>query len=132
MRMGLELSIHTARNSALELSWFFLNFNDQKFILRVRPGSTQMCFGLWESVGVCSHVISLLSVCECVWVFNKIFNLAPYARGQIAVMGKAEGHWKNKLGLLKKRWLKGQFSYNVASGFSIRENFQCCLESRGT
>lgn len=116
----------------LEFSWFFLNFNDQKFILGVRPGSTQMCFGLWESVGVCGHVISLLSLCECVWVFNNIVNLAPYAQGQIAVMGKAEGHWKNKLGLLKERWLKGEFSCKVARGFSIRENFQCWLESRGT
>lgn len=109
----------------------FLNFNDQKFLLGVRSGSTQMCFGLWESVGVCGHVISLLSLCECVWVLNKIISSAPYARGKIAVMGKAEGHWKNKLGLLKERWLKGQFSCKVASGFSIRENFQAGWSPEG-
>lgn len=33
--------------------------------MRVSPGSLQMCFGSWESVGVCGHVISLLRVCEC-------------------------------------------------------------------
>lgn len=67
-----------------------------------------------------------------VWVFNKMVNLAPYAQGQIAMMAKAEGHWKNKLELLKERWLTGQFSCKVASGVSIRENFQCWSESRGT
>lgn len=39
--------------------------------------------------------------CTCVsvslWVLNEIINLAPYAQELIAMMVKAEDHWKNKL-----------------------------------
>lgn len=49
-----------------------------------------------------------MCVSVSVWIFNKIINLASYAHRQIAMMVKAEGRWKNKLELLKERWLKGQ------------------------
>lgn len=45
--------------------------------------------------------------CTCVsvslWVLNEIINLAPYAQELIAMMVKAEDHWKNKLEQLKER-----------------------------
>ena len=69
----------------------------------------QICFGLQEYVGIYDHVTLFLYVVSMsLWVFKKIINLAPYTQGLIAMMAKAEGHWKNKLELLKERWLKGQ------------------------
>lgn len=49
-------------------------------------------------------------MCESVslCIVTKIISLAPYAQGLIAMMVKAEGHWKNKLELLKERRLRGQ------------------------
>lgn len=51
-----------------------------------------------------SSMYGSMSLCRV----TKIVSLAPYAQGLIAMMVKAEGHWKNKLELLKERWLKGQ------------------------
>lgn len=42
------------------------------------------------------------------WIFHKTMGLDPHARGQMVLMVKAEGNWKNKLELLKERWLKAQ------------------------
>lgn len=93
----------------MEFSWFFLNFKVSNLFSEQGQEACKCVLAYWRVrvfMIVSFHSSMRVSVSLC--IVTKIISLAPYAQGLIAMMVKAEGHWKNKLELLKERRLRGQ------------------------